>query len=263
MLRWLAARGVRPLLLDWGYPDEAARGFTLTDYIAGRLERALDAADAPRVVLVGYCLGGLLALALALRRPRSVAGLVLLATPWDFHAGEGAATARTLAGMLPLLEPAMASTGMLPTEVLQMLLSLPDLDGVASRFVSFATLDQDSDRARMFVALEDWLSDGVPLAAAVVRECLGGWYGRNTPAQLGWRVAGAVVDPAALRVPTFVAVPGRDRIVPPASALPLATLIPHAVGHYPQAGHIGMAVGASAEAGLWSPMLEWLRSLEG
>ena len=41
MLRWLAANGVRPLLLDWGWPGPVERAFTLTDLIAGRLERAI------------------------------------------------------------------------------------------------------------------------------------------------------------------------------------------------------------------------------
>ena len=38
----LAAAGTRPLLVDWGAPGDLERGFTLTDYIAGRLEQALD-----------------------------------------------------------------------------------------------------------------------------------------------------------------------------------------------------------------------------
>src|SRR4051794_2845118 len=37
MLRWLAQHGVRPLLLDWGWPAETERRFTLTDYVAGRM----------------------------------------------------------------------------------------------------------------------------------------------------------------------------------------------------------------------------------
>src|ERR1700712_739278 len=41
MLRWLALRGIRPLLLDWGWPEETERRFNLTDYVAGRMERAL------------------------------------------------------------------------------------------------------------------------------------------------------------------------------------------------------------------------------
>ncbi|MES2713917.1 MAG: alpha/beta hydrolase, partial [Pseudomonadota bacterium] len=39
MLRHLAGRGMRPLLLDWGAPGEDEAGFTLTDYIL-RLEAA-------------------------------------------------------------------------------------------------------------------------------------------------------------------------------------------------------------------------------
>ena len=68
MMRWFAARGIRPLLMDWGWPGAVERQFTLTDYIAGALERALSAVPGP-VVLAGYCMGGMLALATALRRP--------------------------------------------------------------------------------------------------------------------------------------------------------------------------------------------------
>src|SRR6201999_1307981 len=59
MLRWLAEQGVRPLLLDWGDPEPA---FTLTDHIAGRLVRAMEAATRQTagggIVLAGYCMGG-------------------------------------------------------------------------------------------------------------------------------------------------------------------------------------------------------------
>ncbi len=195
MLRWLAEQGLRPLLLDWGFPDPAARGFTLTDYVAGRLQRAIAACGPGPVLLAGYCMGGLLALAAAQCLPGRVAGLALLATPWDFHA-EDAAAARRLAGLLPMMEPAMGLLGALPTDAVQALFALADADGILDRYRGFAAADPDSERARSFVALEDWLSDGVPLAAPVARECLGGWYGGNTPARGEWRVAGLAVDPA-------------------------------------------------------------------
>jgi poly(3-hydroxyalkanoate) synthetase len=256
MLRFLAAHGVRPLLLDWGWPGQVERRFSLTDYVAGRLERALAALGGP-VVLAGYCMGGLLAVAAALRRPEHVAGLALLATPWDFHAGD-AAPARRVAAMLPLLEPAMALTGTVPIDALQVLFAMLDPWAIAEKYRGFARLDPDSERARMFVALEDWLNDGVPLAEPVARACLADWYGANAPARGQWRIAGAAVTPSALRLPCFVAVPGRDRIVPPESAVPLAGLIPGAVLHRPRAGHIGMVAGATAERELWRPLLGWL-----
>ncbi len=259
MLRWLAGRGVRPLLLDWGWPGEAERRFTLTDYVAGRLERAILAVDGP-VVLAGYCMGGLLALAAALRRPDRVRALALLATPWDFHAAD-AAQARRLGAAAPRFEPLMAATGTLSVDALQALFAMSDLGGVAARYRAFARLAPDSEAARGFVALEDWLNDGVPLAAPVARETLAGWYGGNTPGRGEWRVAGLSVRPEDLRMPAFAVVPGRDRIVPPEGARPLAERIAGAVLHQPAAGHIGMVAGRRAETALWAPLLGWLRTL--
>ena len=262
MLRWLAGQGVRPLLLDWGWPGETERRFTLTDYVAGRMERAMTAAvrltgTAP--VLAGYCMGGTLAVAAAQRRPDLIGGLALLAAPWDFHAPT-AERAVQAARTLPMLEPVLAFGNALPVDVLQSLFALLDPWGVADKYRGFARLPADSERARLFVALEDWLNDGIPLAAEVARACLGEWYGENATARGNWRIAGLPVDPATIDAPAFVAVPGRDRIVPPESARPLAALIPNAVLHQPLAGHIGMAAGARAEQSLWQPLLAWLRT---
>ena len=263
LLRWLGARGIRPLLLDWGWPEEAERRFTLTDYVAGRLERALTAAKALAgavPVLAGYCMGGTLAVAAAARRPDLVRALALLATPWDFHAGQQDRAAQA-AGVLPLLGPALAFGNTLPVDMIQVLFAMLDPFGVAEKYRAFAHIPPDRERATLFVALEDWLNDGVPLAAPVARECLSDWYGRNAPASGDWLIAGLPVDPARLALPAFVAAPGRDRIVPPESSRPLAALIPGAVLHEPRAGHIGMAAGSSAERVLWQPLLDWLMGL--
>ncbi len=258
LMRWLPGQGFRTLLLDWGWPGEAERQFTLTDYVAGRLERALAAAPGP-VVLAGYCMGGLLALAAALRRPDRVRALALLATPWDFHAGPDAARrARSAAGLLPGLEVAMEPTGALPVDTIQSLFAMLDPFGVAQKFRAFARLDPASERAALFVALEDWLNDGVPLPAPVARQCLDGWYGRNEPGRLAWRIAGQVVDPAAWAGPAFVGMPVRDRIVPPASSAAAAGRMAQATTHVAAGGHIGMVAGAGAEAALWQPLAAWL-----
>jgi pimeloyl-ACP methyl ester carboxylesterase len=259
MLRWLAAHGVHPLLLDWGWPGEAERRFSMTDYVAGRLERAMTAAG-PGAVLAGYCMGGTLAVAAAQRRPDLVRALALLAAPWDFHAPDPARAIQA-AEMLPLLEPALAFNHTLPVDLLQVLFAMLDPWGVADKYRGFTRLDPASERATLFVALEDWLNDGIPLAASVARECLAGWYGANTPGRGEWRIAGLPVDPTALHLPAFVAAPARDRIVPQESAVPLARLIEGAVLHEPAAGHIGMAAGHTAERALWQPFREWLLTL--
>ena len=260
MMRFLAAQGLRIRLLDWGWPGEIERGFGLTDYIVGRLERAVAAAG-ESVALIGYCMGGLLTIALAQRRPDLVAALGLLATPWDFHAGD-AAQAREFAARLPLLEPILGFGGTMPVDLLQTLFALLDPEGIARKYSGFGRIDPASPRARRFVALEDWLNDGIPLAAPVARECLTLWYGANAPARAQWRVAGQVVMPQHLDLPAFVAIPAQDRIVPPESARPLGALLRHASVLEPKAGHIGMVAGSSAEAALWLPLLAWIRGLE-
>jgi polyhydroxyalkanoate synthase len=260
MLRFCAARGVHPYLLDWGWPGAAERQFTLTDYIAGRLERAIAAIQGP-VILAGYCMGGLLALAAALRAgEKKIAALALLATPWDFQA-EDAAQAKKLAESVAIFEPAMRFSGTLPIDVLQTLFTMIDPFGVGEKYRNFAGQDKALLRARRFVAMEDWLADGVPLAAPVARETLGGWYGTNAPAAGNWRVAGLPVIPENLNMPCFAAIPGRDKLVPVASALPLARRLKNARIIEPAAGHIGMIAGTNAQSALWEPFIQWLHGL--
>lgn len=265
LMRYLAGRGLRPFLVEWGRPGARERGFTLTDYIAGRLEAALDTVRAlshRAPAVIGYCMGGLLALALAQRRERDISGLVLLATPWDFHAKEKEAEqARALARAFEPLWPAIDRLGVVPVDVLQALFYALDPYLVARKFRAFATLDPASPKAEAFVALEDWLNDGVPLVAAVARECLAGWYGANTPARGAWRVAGQAVRPESLTLPALVVIPERDRIVPPASAAALAAAIPGADRSTLALGHIGMVVGSRAKTALWRPLAGWLKSV--
>lgn len=261
MLRFLAGQGLHPYLLDWGWPGAVERQFSLTDYIAGRLERAINAIQRP-VVLAGYCMGGMLALAAALRAGSDgrVAALALLATPWDFHA-EDPEGARRVAESVPFMEAAMQFSGTLPIDALNTMFAMVDPYGVGEKYRDFAGQDHASARAQRFVAMEDWLADGVPLAAPVAREALSGWYGSNSPANGQWRVAGLAVNPAKLAVPAFCAIPAKDRLVPAASAHGLASKLSKVKVIEPKAGHIGMVAGTYAESSLWRPFAEWVQCL--
>jgi polyhydroxyalkanoate synthase len=264
LVRFLAAHGIRPLVIDWGSPGEEERRFSLDDYVAGRLARAFAAAQGlggGPMPVVGYCMGGLLALALALRQKKEVSGLVLLATPWDFHT-EAKVQAKAAAALVgDPFAAVLDKLGELPVDVLQSLFHWLDPYLSLRKFLAFSRLDPASSEARDFVALEDWANDGVPLAAAVARECLGNWYGDNTPGRGTWQVAGEVVRPQSFTAPSLVIVPQRDRIVPPASALALAEQMPGARVIAPPLGHIGMVVSRRAPELVWQPLLDWLREV--
>ncbi len=263
MMRWLASFGVHPYLLDWGWPQATERAFNMTDYVLKRLEPAAAAIPGP-VILAGYCMGGLLTLAATARdranRRARISALALLATPWDFHAADEPA-ARRVAAMLPALEPVMEMFGTLPIDVLNALFTMIDSDSVAAKYRDFSLQAPSSPRAQKFVAIEDWLADGLPLAAPVARETLGLWYGENATAHGRWCIAGQPVELSSVDVPVLCAIPAKDRLVPAASARALAAQLTNVKIIEPDAGHIGMVAGTHAQTALWEPFAAWLHAL--
>ncbi|ABC21080.1 alpha/beta hydrolase fold protein [Rhodospirillum rubrum F11] len=265
LCRFLVEAGYRPFLVDWDQPGEEEAGFDIGAYVSQRLEPALAAVverTGVRPVVLGYCMGGLLALALASRQPGLVRGLALLATPFDFAAGDDALADLTRA-FAPLANIRRARNRPLPVDLVQLPFALLDPLAISAKFEAFARLDPASPRARDFVAVEDWLNDGIALAAPVAAEVARVWYGDNAPAQGTWWVAGTPVIAGALETPSLVVLPARDRIVPAESASALARALPSATVLDLALGHVGMVAGRQAEARLYGPLVHWLDGLAG
>lgn len=262
LVRYMAKKGLRPLLVDWGSPGDTEAAYDLESYITGPLQTFFNLCsdiDSRPTTLIGYCMGGLLALALASRNPSAVNGLALLATPWDFHAGNPSGLV-TLKSIKPGMELVLDELGHLPVDILQaMFASLnPSLTG--DKFRAFAQLSTEEPRAQSFVALEDWLNDGVPLAPQVARDCLFGWYLENATALGKWKVDNQIVSPELLTCRTLSIIPKNDHIVPPGSAQALADILPHNETRLIKAGHIGMVAGRHAKSTLYEPLVEWIQS---
>ncbi len=264
LLRAMAAQGLRPYLVDWGTPDDEERRFDTTAYVA-RLERALGfvakrARRAPAVL--GYCMGGTLTVALAARKPRRVAGLALMAAPWDFHADRTGHAFLLSTG--PLLAQLADRVGELPVDILQTLFWSLDPWLSVKKFGRFLGMDQQGEHAKEFVLLEDWLNGGAPLAGPTARECLVDWYGDNTPGRNKWVVGGRRIVPSKIKVPSLVMIPSGDRIVPPLSAAALADPkkgLKKAKRIDVPLGHIGMVVSGRARELCWTPLIEWISAL--
>jgi polyhydroxyalkanoate synthase subunit PhaC len=268
-LRFLAESGFRPLLVDWGAPGTTEAGFGLDDYVAGRLARAMAAAQATgagAMPVIGYCMGGLLAAGLGVVMPEAVSALVFLATPWDFHIADGGLAGRQMAALHAAMAPLLAAWGEMPTDLLQLFFTALDPLLAARKFSRFAAADAGGAPPRgrpddAFVAVEDWLNDGVPLVARVAQQCLEQWWGDNAPANGRWSIGAQPVLPEKLRQPSLVVVPSADRIVPPASARALASALVSPQLVEPPLGHIGMMVSAKAPLWVWQPLRDWLLAL--
>ena len=248
LLRWLAAQHLRPLLVDWGTPAAGELALDLEGYVTERLV-PLIAGVTPRPALLGYCIGGTLALAAAAAAP--VSRLALLATPWRFG-GYGDDVRTQVAALWTASEPVAASLGAFPIELLQPAFWRLDPAALVAKFEAFESLSPAA--ASGFVALEDWANDGPPLPLGVARGMFEALFASDLTGAGGWRVGGHAVDPAALNIPILDVVSTRDRIVPAATALGLGEALALDMGH------VGMVVGSRAQALLWEPLAAWLRA---
>jgi polyhydroxyalkanoate synthase len=149
--------------------------------------------------------------------------------------------------------------GEMPVDLLQAMFSGLDPRSIGRKFRAFSVLPTRSAKANAFVGMEDWVNDGVPLAGPVALECLLGWYGDNTPFLGLWQVAGEVVDPARLGIPSMAVIPRNDRIVPPGSAGALAAALPGCEVSSVALGHIGLIVGSAAVREVYGPVVRWMR----
>jgi polyhydroxyalkanoate synthase len=244
LLRWLAGKGHRVLLLDWGWPGEDRRALSVTGHVERILVPLAKRLEEPPI-LVGYCLGGTMALAAA--RPAGARAVAAIAAPWRFSGFSAEAQTR-LASLWTAARPAAESLGVLPMEVLQSAFWSLDPARTVAKFEAFASAE--GAKADEFVRLEDWANDGPPLALGAARELFEDFFAGDLPGRGAWKVAGEAVNPELIDLLNIVSTV--DRIVPHESAARAGERLDLALGH------VGMVVGSRAREALWEPLSRWL-----
>ncbi|MEJ7934959.1 alpha/beta hydrolase [Sphingobium sp. AN558] len=253
MLRHMAAAGHQPYLIDWGVPTAADASLGLAAHITDRLLPLL-AALPQKPILVGYCLGGTLALGAATLG--ATAGVATLAAPWQFDAFSDHDRGQIASGWASA-KPLCEILGYVPMEVLQAGFWALDPARTVRKYARFLDAPSGSEAERAFLALEDWANAGPPLSFAAGRDLFEQFYNANASGAGSWRVGSALVDPATLACPTLSVRSMTDRIVPAAAAPKLQQTMDL------QLGHVGMVVGSNAPTALWRPLSEWLCSHGG
>jgi polyhydroxyalkanoate synthase len=242
----LAASGRQVLLVDWGEARDRA-GLDIGGHVETLLLPLLDAIGEP-ATLIGYCLGGTMAIAAA--QLTAARGLVTMAAPWNF-ARYPDESRRALLNLWQQSRGASEQLGALPMEVMQAGFWALDPERTVRKFAEFAAAHPGSNAARRFVTLEDWANDGEPLPLPAARELFEKLYRDDLPGSGHWQVGGTKIleRPA---VPTLHLIAGEDRIVPPASA-------PDGDQVVIPSGHVGMIVGR-ARAQLHRALADFLAS---
>jgi polyhydroxyalkanoate synthase len=260
MVAALLDSGLDVFCLDWGVPGDEDRYLTWTDVVARvsrAVRRTMRETGAPKVGVLGYCMGGTLTAIHTALEPQTIAALVNLAGPVDFSHGG------TLAHMTNprWFDPeAMVAPGNLSR--LQMQSGFVSLRPVAqlSKWVGLADRLFDNERREEFFVLENWANDNIDFPGAAYQRYIKDLYQNNELVRGEHRVAGRRVDLSDIHCPVLVITAKADHICPPAAATALAT---HASSddtriYEAPGGHVGCVVGSTARAKLYPELCEWL-----
>ncbi len=257
------AKNAHIYILDWSTPEAGDANhdaaYYTTHYLGNVIHHLYHMHQRP-LTLIGYCIGGLLALAAALHKKDYVNALALLATPWDFHASAKQKSVYSEA-QAQLTNTWCSTMPLMPGAYLSWLFYLTDPQAFERKYQHFSSLHHESSAYARFIAVEHWVNDTVPLTRAFAQECLIDWAQHNKTALLEWHVDNQIIDPSQLTCPIFIAAPQHDRIVPPETSLAIKKHVSNATTLTPDTGHIGMIIGSKRHEELWTALQKWLHTL--
>lgn len=266
-VEYLTSRGHSVAVLDWGAPTEHEQHWNAADYLHKALLPALAQVHTHHhrpPALLGYCMGGLFALAAVQHQPNQSAGLVLLATPWDFRVPDAHPWAQhpfVTQGTEQWLQEMMKQCIVMPGSIIHALMYFRDPWKIHRQFAHFAALPAGSVDAQRFILRQRWIHDHIPLTHPMTRSAFLDWGTHNQLAAGTYRWGDAPLQPASIAHKTLLVMPQYDSVVPATSSAPLAAMLPHVQLLKPALGHVGMMLSSNAATQLWKPLEEWLCTL--
>jgi polyhydroxyalkanoate synthase len=260
LLRFFENAGIESYLLDWGNLRNDPDLQTMDNVVQRGVIAAAHEITRQRgrpVMLMGYCMGGTLNVAALCLRPELFCGSVFLATPWDFQAGR-AELARVVKFWAPSALPHIHTHGYLPSDWMQSVFIALDPQQSVHKFARFSDMKIEDPAAELFVAVEDWLNDGIDLPAPLALSCLKEWFIDNALVRGGWRMNGHTIRPSDIKHPCLLVAAENDRLVEPENALSLARSIPHADVQMQSCGHVSLIAGRTAPEKIWTDIAQWI-----
>jgi polyhydroxyalkanoate synthase len=228
----VAATERHALLFDWGAASERSE-LDIAGHVSELLAPLVRELEEPPA-LIGYCLGGTMAIAAAnLVRAERV---VTIAAPWRFSAYPESSR-ESLLRLWNGARPAAERLGALPMEVLQAAFWSLDPERTVAKFAAFADVGANSAKAQRFVTLEDWANEGEPLPCPAARELIEDLFGNRLPECHQWQIGGKTITDQ-IECPLLNITAAQDRIIPAAAAPRRGQSAAIA------AGHVGMIVGS-------------------
>lgn len=274
LVRYMAARGFRTYLIDWGRPTREHAGLGLYDYAGLMFGTALakirQHAGVQDVSLMGWCMGGLLCLLhQGLQQDRHIRNIVTVASPIDLRGGGiVAGAAQALNGpaqlirkytdfRLDMLDPARLHA---PPWLTTLGFKLTDPVGSITTYWDLLTRLWDREFVESHSTTADYLNHMLLYPGGVIRDMTVKVAVDNELAAGRIEIGGRAARLDRIETPLLVFAGETDILVPP----PIARRIIDVVAstdkefHVAPGGHMGVILGSKAQRAVWVQSADWL-----
>lgn len=262
MVEFLLDAGFDVYMVEWGRPRREHAALTIADHVLDKLPacvaRVLEHSGERELSVMGYCLGGLLAVLYAsLHDDAPLKNLICVATPVD---SDGLVSFKSWMGPGYDENGLLEQYGNVPAEWVQNTLRALRPFGKVSGSLQLLNQVEDADAVRSNLHMRKWEMDNVPLPGGVFRELVHDFLRANRLKHGTWRIHGRRVDPGRIRAAVLQVVARDDIITPRAASQPLLDL----VGSRDKqeivfkGGHVGLVAGRGAVTRTWPGLAAWL-----
>lgn len=263
MIKSLLKEGLDVYSIDWGYPDNNDRYFTLTDYIANNLQQCIQFmrkhSHQKQINLLGICQGGVFSLCYGTLYPQHIKNLITVTTPVDFHT-EDNIICRLLSQVdIDLL---VNKLGNIPGQLLtQFFMSLNPYRLIGKKYLKFVNKVDDKNFVDSFMRVEKWLFDSPDQAGETFREFTKNFYQQNKLIKGEIYLAKKSIDLYRLTMPILNISADADHLIPPSACIALQDYV--ATTDYSHVslsgGHIGLYISQKTRHKLVQTISQWLK----
>nr|WP_081427941.1 alpha/beta fold hydrolase [Rickettsia massiliae] len=205
-------------LIDWLEIEEPHQ-YLLDDYVHKIIE-VIDNLKIKDINLIGYCIGGNLAIATNVLMPKFIKTLTLLTCSWDFS---HFFYIRMLHRYLKL-DSGIENLPIIPKIHIQILFFLLFPDYFNAKLKKFFSITSDKEQELAF-RIENWLMSGNSISKEVYNQIIQNISDENMFIHLKWTIDNFIIDLSLIHCPVYIVAAEDDQIVPKSSILPLQKLL--------------------------------------
>lgn len=275
LVRYMAARGFKVYMIDWGTPTRKHARLRLQDYADHMMDDAIQAvlrhSGAKQVSLMGWCMGGLLSLMQAgLKRDARIANIVTVASPIDTRQGSGviAGMGRAINTPAKMLRKVTSFRLLnvdpqkmhMPGWMTTIIFKMTDPVGSVTTYWDLLMRLWDREFVETHSTTADYLNNMLAYPAGVMQDMLVRVTVDNKLAKGEIRLGDRISRFANIQAPLYAFAGKTDALVSPSTASAIIDLVSSVDKRFEIApgGHMGVILGSKARENVWKSAADWL-----